>query len=246
MKKLPLFIPLALAVTLMTAHGDFTVTDGITDSDILNTGVVQAVNFYDAGSGDMPSAQEITSTTNADPTVNGVTFTGVTYTSGTAPVTPGFSITNIGGTDDARNGGVPDTDALFGLVYTGLFGANMDLTLNDLVSGDTYSLQLVFDSYDGDATTDRGNTVTDNSSDVTSDQVATGPNLGAGSITDTFTVTGVGTTTHSVTIVGGSFPSEFSGFVLSNTTVPEPSTWALLLGGAAALASFQVLRRKQA
>lgn len=203
-------------------------------SNIVNGNVVTAINFYDPN--------DPTSSATPNPTINGVKFTGVAYNASSLAYT--FTVNQgAGGIDDNRAGGVATTDAVYPLVYSGVYAyAGESLAVNNLTIGHTYSLQLFFDSYDPDIPGYlRASNATDGA--VTSATIFT---PGPGFITDTFTATSA-TETVAINPSLNGYPDEFSGFVLADS-VPEPSTWvmSLLLAGIGGLALVRRHRAKTA
>ena len=192
-------------------------------SNIVSGNVVTAINFYDPN--------DPTSSATPNPTINGVTFTGAAYNASSLAYT--FT-PNSGGIDNNRAGGVSTTDAVYPLVYSGVYAyVGESLAVNNLKIGHTYSLQLIFDSSDS-----RASNATDGT--VTSATIFT---PGPGFITDTFTATSA-TETVTINPSQNGYPDEFSGFVLADS-VPEPSTWvaSVILAG---MGSLVLVRRHRA
>jgi len=242
-----LFAALLGLLSISTAHAQIFTTGSLASngSNIENTGtILDAINFYDPVYGiygNLPAASNPNNPSNGgtpNPTLNGVAFTGEAYNASL----PGYTLTLTGpnvGIDDNRAGGVLSTDAIYPLVFSGVYSYYSStpyahLSVNDLTPGKTYSLQLFFDSEAGDT---RSLFATDGS--ASSSTVTTpGPQF----ITDQFTATSSSETvalTYTATL-----PVELSGFVLTTTeAAPEPSTWTMLLSGAGLLAFWRIRTR---
>jgi hypothetical protein len=204
------------------------------DSDVQNIGsVVYAYNMDFANS----------------TTINGITFTGINPLSTTSP---DFSLTNEGSLDGTGGGNLPNgsdanySAALQTLVAEGT-GGNFILVLNGLTIGQSYSFEAIFDANINDARSQALEDITNSNPGPLSATVTAGgdqgfplgsvlnPNpTGAQFIIDNFTATG--STETLVAQFGGGAGAQMSGFVLEATTVPEPSTWALMGLGAMGLA----------
>jgi hypothetical protein len=184
-------------------------------SNIINLGpVVYAYNLDGNG----------TSTT-----LNGVTFTGIDlfYPSYT-PAPSNFSISGSSGYDSTGNGTTP-SDAIYTLQESGAY-YNLTLSLNNLTPGQEYAAQLTIGEQPGDG---RYQSYTD--SGVTSNTIyaITGPQY----FIDTFTATSSTETLQAN--VGSGSGAQLTGFVVES--VPEPSTWAMMVLGA--LAFLGISRR---
>ena len=209
-----------------------TPTASSTDSDVLNAGgtagTALAWDFYDAAN-------------NSSTTINGVTFSG-SQTNATTGVF--FAFTGFGASDN--NGFFPGTLAssassdyanfLSGLVYnSGVDGA---LSFSNLTAGDTYELQI-FSGTTG-LGSQQSEVLTDQSGSGTTFFDGDGSNSGNYFITETFTAS---SSPESISVVP---PGD--GFIILNAvnlrdlSAPEPSTYAMLLGGLAVL-GFCVRRK---
>jgi hypothetical protein len=188
-------------------------------SNVENVGtVLEAVNFYRFD--------------NNPVTINGVAFTNFQAQDPSGNVTspqtgPHFSF-NGGGVDGTGGGLAGASAGVSDLNSEGVYyGSTIQLT--NLSIGTTYAAQFFLDADNSDYRTAN---LTDGA--VTSATV-TGGIPGPQFITDTFTATG---TTESIVKGGGVL--QLSGFVIES--VPEPSTYAMMLGGLALL-GFCVRRK---
>ena len=179
--------------------------------------------------------------------VNGVTFTQVGNGGGGGYSTTNFSMTTLTGTNSSQNSGTfGTTSAPFGTLsssFKNLLSAGdegqpgkLSFTLNNLVVGDTYSLEIFSNDSRG-FTANRLITLSDGGlggTNVTLNNDTSGSGgLGQYSIGD-FTATG---TSASFLADTRSSTGLINGFVLDNTTVaaPEPSTYAMVALGVGAL-----------
>jgi hypothetical protein len=239
LNKSLLLTSLALCLSFSVAKAQIFSNGEVTgDSSIESVGTV--VYAFALGAGTSPE-------------INGVTFSAINPLTTTSP---DFSLNSTAVIDGTGGGNLPDgTDGnystqLQALVAQGQNLASSTLVLNGLTKGQTYSLELVFDSNQKDARQESVRDTTVGGDDSISGTIVTGgdqgypnPNAnpdptGAEYITDTFTALG---TTE--TLVGQGGNSQLSGFVVEE--VPEPSTWALTglsLVGAAFLARRKLAR----
>jgi hypothetical protein len=210
-------LALILALALWTTHAPnaqaqvFGTTTLVTeDSNVLNTGTT--VLAYDVS--------------NTATSVNGVNFSGAT-TNGAVT----FSLSNF---NDSDNNGVDGsylssalTDALIDNIFN--FGTSTAITLNHLTPGTTYALQVF-----------AGTTGVGFGSMYLEDGSATGTlSFGNGSsnstayyTTETFTAGSTGTETLNFVPISDSYNDSFVILDAFNLrAVPEPSTWAMLVGG---------------
>jgi len=208
-----------------------------TDTDVLDLGsstTALAFDLYD----------QLNSSTT---TVNNVTFSG--DETGSGGVT--LSITGYG-----NNGGIDDNNGVTKLatmsqgyanILTQLsYGANPGtLTFGNLTAGDTYELQVFAGSQGAFGT----ETYTDPTTipGPTPPSPSGGLNYGYGAsrasyVTETFTAPLSGTETIDVT--SGNFTIFEAVNLQDMTEAPEPSTFALVLGGAGALLLVRRLRGK--
>jgi hypothetical protein len=210
-------------------------TPSTADADVLNTGsTALAFDFSDAFIG-------TTSTT----TVNGVTFSG---SQTNAATNVSFAYTNLpnndtNGTYLGANG--TTTTANYIKVLSGLMYQANDtsatLTLSGLKSGDAYTLQI-FSGTGG---------VGGPYSEIFSDNGMTGLNSYGGGVsanyflTETFTAATSGTETLQLLPPVDSDFTILNAVNLRDESVPEPSTYALMLGGLGML-GFMLRRRLSA
>jgi hypothetical protein len=201
-------------------------------SSVINLGPVQyAYNLSDQFTSFFPDLPPAT-------TLNGplfpVTYTAidpfVTSSSDFSLTTTGFDTTN---NKDGTGATINPGDPLYNLQARGVFGTPT-LTLNGLTVGTKYALQLVI-----------GEQPADNRSQIWTDGSVNSPQVFAHSgpqyILDVFTATAATETLHAN--IGGGGGAQLTGFALEQD-VPEPSTYALMLGGLAFLGFC--IRRKGA
>jgi len=220
------------AVTSAGAKAQFFTTGIVTgDSSVETVGtVVEAYNFG-----------------GATKTINGVTFIGTNNINGTftgyTMNGPGIDTTG-GGIVPTVGGGVDSnlSASLQNLEASGVHNSagNLTFSVTGLTIGQSYSLQLFINANASDA---RSQAFKDGA--VTSPTVTAGgnkagnPSFNGGNntgnnppfIIDTFTASSTSETLAAQ--FGGGAGAQFSGFVLE--LVPEPSTWAMLGLGVAAL-----------
>lgn len=201
---------------------------------------------------------------NPAPTLNGVTF--VSTLGSTTLGDSYYSITQSGGTgalgyDTGRFSNVSYTNqSLFGLVYdvlrTGSNDGRMTLSLNNLIAGQAYQVQMIFST---DNTADSNTSPADRTvqiaagaftqgsttqsgvgADGTSVVYSYGPTTGAIDVTATFTADNASEALNLLSnTTGGNSRVSLAGLVISE--VPEASTSTLVVG---ALASLAFLRRR--
>jgi hypothetical protein len=198
------------------------------DTDVFSSGnTAFAFSFYD----------ENNATTSS---VNGVTFGGV-FTDPTTGV--GFSYDNLGSGDQngttltASTGGTPISQNYVNILTNLHYNSNAtsDLVFTGLTKGDSYELQ-VFGG--GGATTTE--TLTDGTASG-SLAYGSGNNPGdTGFVNETFTAA---SSTETVAVSNTSY-IVFNAVNLQDTTVPEPSTYAMLFGGIGLLVLVSRLRNK--
>jgi hypothetical protein len=227
------FATLAVLALFSSAHAQvISLTSGalaLDGSNILTVGpVVYAYNLDNGGSAE-------------NTTVNGITFIDSGTFSGTDPST-NFSIGGNGFDGTGGSGLVPNqglsTQAVATLNREGVYIMS-SFALNNLTEGTTYSLQLVIDAQTPDNRQVTYTDITDPLNPVSSGSIEAGV-TGPQYIDEVFKATG----TSEKFAVGGSGPNgeaQLSGFVLET---PEPSTYAMMLGGLVLLAFC--LRRKLA
>lgn len=237
-----------------------------------NGSVMAAVNFGVSRSAPY-TYNAPTASSNPDPnvTLNGITFTptaGVINPSGLY-----YSIAAVGGGgpttgyDTGRFSTVSyQNTALYGLVYdvlrTGGNDQRLTLSLNNLVIGQDYQLQMIFSELNNadqpsnnpadrnvqvsaGAFTQGSDTQHGTGADGDTAFLAYGGTSGARLITASFTADSTSELFSLLSGTTGGFSRvSLAGFVLSNITpVPEPSTYALLAFGGAAVVFFA--RRKK-
>ena len=194
--------------------------------------------------------------------LGGLTFNPVTNTGGTAGANVptsnsdgkiSFSVTNDSQGTGQLNFGFnsyptsapssADFAALMnsgGTYEDGGDGAGI-VSISGLTIGDSYDVQIFDRADDGDA---GATTYTSGSSSVTlTDGAGTGGNGVGDFVTGSFTATS-GTETFNWAGAGSQFTVLGAVSVTNVTAVPEPSTFALMLGGCAGLV-FLVFRRRQ-
>jgi hypothetical protein len=238
LNKFLILTSIALCLSFSAAQAQIFSTGAITgDSSIENVGTV--VYAFAIGAGTSPE-------------INGVTFSAINPLTTTSP---DFSLNSTAVIDGTGGGNLPDgTDGnystqLQALVAQGQSLGSSTLVLNGLTQGQTYSVELVFDSNQKDARSQSVQDTTVGGNDAVSGTIVTGgdqgyptqnPNpdpTGAEYITDTFTALGT-----SETLVGQGGNSQLSGFVVE--AVPEPGTWAMM--GLGAVGLLFLARRKLA
>jgi hypothetical protein len=213
--------------SLVTAGTEFDGIEGNTsetgltvDGINFNSNIGSTTNGTDA-SGDLSFAWNATT----GGTVKNFNFTTISASTGTTA--PFASLLDDGGTFQTGNS----------TSQTGIF------TINNLTIGDSYEVEVFSYANDGDlgSTTLGGTTpatLTDGggiSSTSPEGQFGLGTFTASTSTTETFTYTGAG---------GSGFTVLGPVFVQDVTGVPEPSTYALLIGGLLALGLFRARFRK--
>jgi hypothetical protein len=274
------FVPVALSLCVASSAFASSVSFSSAVIDPSNTGsfldnsgtLLEAVNFGTARTSPYTYNAPTTSS-NPDPNV---TFNGITFTptagAGNGQLTLNgsyYSITGVGtannlGYDTGRFSNISQVNtSLYGLMYdvlrTGANNQRMQLTLDNLLVGQTYELQMIFstlnlaDNPAGNMTdrnlkvsagtfTQGADVQNGSGADGNTSFLAYGPTTGARLVTANFTAD---SSTELFNILsgttGGNSRVSLAGLVISQ--VPEPSTYALLMLGGAALAMFA--RRKK-
>lgn len=193
------------------------------DTDVLNTGTFfDAVTFY-----------------SSPVTVNGVTFNNFTgagdvngnHTDGIIDITNGDGTGAFGAAFSKTS---PSSLAYSNLVNTGAFGESTGkVTISGLTIGDTYDVES-WSYYTGDP-----KTATTTYSGATPVALLTGTGQFA---IGTFTAT---STSESYTYSATGGNHNFINAVSVFDTVPEPGTYAMLVGGLGMLLAGQGLRRRR-
>ncbi len=208
--------------------------------NLSNTGtLITAVNFSTNPVRSAPF--DVNSDPNPAVTLNGITFTPLPAVGGSNA----FFSTNANILDSNRTSGVSSAQPIYGLLFDAAVGLNiptggdheLNLTLNNLVAGDIYRLQMIFSS-DGNRQVD----VTTNG--VSSLVLNYGPGTGPGLLTVDFVAAAASQIFTTNKNFAGN-PPQLSGFVLhrigTTIAVPEPATGALLVASAAGL----LIRRRR-
>ena len=242
------FALLLLAVALHSAQANI-ILQPVTNATISWGNPTAIVGDLDvATNGGFVSAFHFGGGTPPDTAVNGVTFTGVNPGFGTSVTFGGNTLAESPSTLGAYNGAgtaAPYTGlttsyrALVGSGVGAFAAATITLTLNGLTAGHNYQIQIwnnaSASSTLGSTTIAAGNSVVLNSN-------TTGLNGGLGQFAvGTFTP---GLTSQDITFNGSTTSPTMNGYQLRDLSIaPEPSTWALLIGGAALLGWVQKRRR---
>jgi hypothetical protein len=274
-------VALSLCVASSVVAGPVTFSSSVIDpsstgSFLDNSGtVLEAVNFGIARTGPY-TYNAPTASSNPDPnvTLNGITFTPTAGAGNNQLTLDGsyYSITGVGtannlGYDSGRFSNISQANTLlYGLTYdvlrTGNNGQRMQLTLDNLLIGQDYELQMIFSTMNNadqpaNNPADRNlqvsagfftqSTDAQNGSgaDGNTSFLAYGPTTGARLVTANFTAD---STSEVFSLLSGTTGANsrvsLAGLVISDITpAPEPSTYALLAFGGAAFVMFA--RRKK-
>lgn len=228
LKTALLSILLTVVVFMPSARAQFFYSNvAVTqDSDVLTDGTtVLAFDLHD-------SATHITS-------VNGVAFSGSYIQNGVTFATTLSSDTTAGAVQ--QSGMTTNFENI--LTTNGYHLASGSFTLSNLTPGASYELQIFAASTGGAQGTE---TLTDGSANgvlAFGTLFASGTPSAADYIIETFTANISGTETISVADKANTNAVVFNAVNLRELPVPEPGTWALMIGGLAVLFGVQRSRK---